>query len=226
LLSIILIVVLSYLVGSIPGSLLIGKYLYGIDPREHGSGNAGATNTMRVLGFKAGVLATIVDLGKGLFAAGIIATIRVDAIPVTGLGFWDTMSVMRLIAGMAAVAGHMYPVLAGFRGGKGVNTSAGVLLAITPVTMLFTFGVFALVLYTSRYVSLASLAAAIAFPSTVVIRKYLFGVGSIDASILFFSLALATAIFIAHRPNIQRLLKGEETRVSSGKLSMINSSKE
>ena len=143
--------------GSIPGSILIGKYLYGIDPREHGSGNAGATNTMRVLGFRAGLLATVVDLGKGLFAAGIIATIRLDAIPITGLGFWDTMSVMRLIAGIAAVAGHMYPVLAGFRGGKGVNTSAGVLLAITPVTMIFTFGVFFLVLYSFRYVSLASL---------------------------------------------------------------------
>jgi glycerol-3-phosphate acyltransferase PlsY len=225
-LSITLIILLSYLVGSVPGSLLIGKYLYGVDPREHGSGNAGATNTMRVLGMKAGIMATVVDLGKGLFAAGVIATIRIDVIPVTGLGFWDTMSVMRLIAGVAAVAGHMYPVLAGFRGGKGVNTSAGVLLAITPVTMLFTFGVFFIVLYLSRYVSLASLAAALAFPSTVVIRKYLFHVNSIDASILFFSLALATAIFIAHRPNIQRLLRGEETRVSSGMLSAGSTSKE
>jgi len=214
-LSIVCILVLSYLVGSIPGSLVIGKYLYGIDPREHGSGNAGATNTMRVLGWKAGLLATLVDLGKGLFAAGIIATIRIDPIPVTGLGFWDTMSVMRLIAGVAAVAGHMYPVLAGFRGGKGVNTSAGALLAITPVTMLFTLGVFAIVLYSSRYVSLASLAAAIAFPSTVVIRKYIFHVNSIDASILFFSLAMAIAIFIAHRSNIQRLLTGKERRLSS-----------
>jgi len=181
---------------------------------------------MRVLGFKAGAMATIVDLGKGLFAAGIIATIRVDAIPVTGLGFWDTMSVMRLIAGIAAVAGHMYPILAGFRGGKGVNTSAGVLLAITPVTMIFTFGVFAIVLYSSRYVSLASLAAAVAFPSTVVIRKYLFGVNSIDASILFFSLALATAIFIAHRANINRLLSGQEERVPPSKLTLGGSSKE
>jgi glycerol-3-phosphate acyltransferase PlsY len=225
-LSVAIIILLSYLVGSIPGSIVIGKYIYGIDPREHGSGNAGATNTMRVLGFKAGVLATIVDLGKGLFAAGIIATIRVDAIPVTGLGFWDTMSVMRLIAGIAAVTGHMYPILAGFRGGKGVNTSAGVLLAITPVTMIFTFAVFFLVLYSSRYVSLASLAAAIAFPSTVVIRKYLFGVNSIDASILFFGLALATAIFIAHRSNINRLLSGKEERVSSLKLKLGGPSKE
>lgn len=217
---------LSYLVGSIPGSILIGKYLYGVDPREHGSGNAGATNTMRVLGFKAGLLATAVDLGKGLFAAGIIAAIRIDAIPVTGLGFWDTMSVMRLIAGIAAVAGHMYPILAGFRGGKGVNTSAGVLLAITPITMIFTFGVFFLVLFSSRYVSLASLAAAVAFPSTVVIRKYLFHVNSIDASILFFSLALATAIFVAHRANITRLLSGKEERVSSSKLKLGGSPKE
>jgi acyl phosphate:glycerol-3-phosphate acyltransferase len=211
-LSVVTIVVASYLVGSVPGSVWIGKWLYGTDLRSYGSGNAGATNTFRVLGWKAGVLATVVDLGKGLFAAGIIATIRIDALP-PGLGFWEADSVVRLVAGVAAVFGHMYPVWAEFRGGKGVNTTAGVLFALTPVTMAITIGVFAIVLLSSRYVSLASLSAALAFPSAVAVRKYLFHVDSLDASVLFFGLFLAAGIFIAHRANIHRLLDGNESRI-------------
>ena len=212
-LSLSIVVLLSYLVGSIPGSVWIGQWRYGIDIREHGSRNAGATNAFRVLGWKAGILATTVDLGKGLFAAGIIATIRIDAIPTTGLGFWEEETVVRLIAGVAAVVGHIFPIWVGFKGGKGVNTAAGVLFALSPVTMAITIGVFAIVLFSSRYVSLASLSAALAFPSTVAIRKYLFHVDSIDASILFFGILLATSIFIAHRTNINRLLTGNESRI-------------
>lgn len=212
--SVALIIVLSYLAGSIPGSVCVGKWLYDTDIRKHGSGNAGATNAFRVLGWKAGALATAVDLGKGLFAAGIIATIRIDMLP-PGLGFWEAESVVRLIAGGAAITGHMFPIWAGFKGGKGVNTAAGVLFAITPVTMVITIGVFAIVLLSSRYVSLASLSAAVAFPSTVVVRKYLFHVDSIDASILFFSIAMALTIILAHRANIHRLLVGSESRLRS-----------
>ena len=195
---------------------MVGKWMYGTDIRKHGSGNAGATNAFRVLGWKAGILATTVDLGKGLLAAGIVATIRLDALPA-GLGFWDADSVVRLIAGLGAIVGHMFPIWAGFKGGKGVNTAAGVLFAIQPVTMVITLGIFAVVLFSSRYVSLASLSAAIAFPSTVAIRKYLFHVDSIDASILFFSIFMALTIFLAHRANIQRLLLGIESRVNSFK---------
>ena len=213
-LSVALIIVLSYIVGSVPGSVWVGKSLYGLDIRKHGSGNAGATNAFRVLGWKAGTMATAVDLGKGLFAAGIIASIRIDSLP-PGLGFWEAESVVRLIEGVAAIVGHMFPIWAGFRGGKGVNTAAGVLFAIQPITMAITIGIFAVVLLSSRYVSLASLSAAIAFPSTVAIRKYLFHVDSIDASILFFSIFMALTIFLAHRGNIQRLLVGSESRIRS-----------
>jgi len=215
-LSVALIIVLSYFVGSIPGSVWVGQWLYGIDIRQHGSGNAGATNAFRVLGWKAGTLATMVDLGKGLFAAGILSTIRIDALP-PGLGFWEAESVVRLIAGVAAIVGHMFPIWAGFRGGKGVNTAAGVLFAIQPVTMVITLGIYAIVLFSSRYVSLASLSAAVAFPSTIAIRKYLFHVDSIDPSILFFSLLMALTIFLAHRSNIHRLLDGNEARIRSFK---------
>lgn len=212
--SVLVIVVLSYLVGSVPGSVSVGKLFYGIDLREHGSGNAGATNTFRVLGWKAGVLATIIDVGKGLLAAGVIAKIRIDPLP-PGLGFWEASSVVGLVAGIAAIIGHMYPIWAGFRGGKGVNTSAGVLFALTPVSMAIALGVFAAVLFGSRYVSLASLSATVAFPTTIALRKYVFGVDKLDASLLFLSLIMATAIFYGHRGNIQRLRAGTESRISS-----------
>ncbi len=211
-LSLVVILVLSYLVGSIPGSVWVGKWLYGLDIREHGSGNAGATNAFRVLGWKAGMLATVVDLGKGLFAAGVIATIRLDGLP-SGLEFWQVETFVRLMAGFAAIVGHMFPIWAGFKGGKGVNTAAGVLFALSPVTMLIVLGVFAVVLFTSRYVSLASLLATVAFPATVAIRKYVFHVDSLDGSLLIISIVMMLAIMYAHRANIKRLFNGTESRI-------------
>lgn len=211
-LSLTVILVASYLVGSIPASVWIGKAMYGIDVRNHGSGNAGATNAFRVLGWKAGGMATLVDLGKGLLAAGVIATIRLDALPETP-GGWEAGTVVRLLAGVFAVIGHMFPLWANFKGGKGVNTAAGMLLALTPISMYITLGVFVLVLLSSRYVSLASLSAVVAFPSTIAVRKYLFGIDSLDASLLIFSAVLAMGIILAHRSNIKRLLNGTENRI-------------
>jgi glycerol-3-phosphate acyltransferase PlsY len=216
-LSLVVILVLSYLVGSIPGSVWVGKWLYGLDIREHGSGNAGATNAFRVLGWKAGMLATVVDLGKGLFAAGVIATIRLDGLP-SGLEFWQIETFVRLMAGFAAIIGHMFPIWAGFKGGKGVNTAAGVLFALSPITMLIVIGVFALVLFTSRYVSLASLLATAAFPATVAIRKYVFHVDSLDGSLLIISIVMMLAIVYAHRANIKRLFNGTESRIRTFRL--------
>lgn len=213
-LSLVIILILSYLAGSIPGSVWVGKSLYGVDVRRHGSGNAGATNVFRVLGWKAGVLATCVDLGKGLLAAGVIASIRLDALP-SGVEVWQMETVVRLMAGVAAIIGHMYPVWAGFKGGKGVNTSAGVLFALTPITMWITLAVFFLVLLSSRYVSLASLSAVVAFPSTIAIRRYLFGIEALDPSLLIFSIVMALGIILAHRANIQRLIQGTESRLRS-----------
>lgn len=206
------IITLSYLAGSIPGSLWVGRALNGVDVRDHGSGNLGATNTFRVLGWKAGVLATIVDIGKGLLAAGLIASIRVTP-NLIELPFWNPAVFYQMVAGAAAVIGHMFPVWAGFRGGKGMNTSAGVLFAITPWSMWITVLVFIAVLLSTRYVSLGSLAAAIAFPTTVAIRKYVFGIDRLDASIFVMSLLIAAALIYAHRGNIARLVTGRENRI-------------
>ena len=215
--SIVVILLLSYLAGSIPGSVWMGQLLYGVDVRKHGSLNAGATNVFRVLGWKAGVLSTIVDLGKGLLAAGVIASIRIDELP-SGFAFWQVESVVRLLAGIAAIVGHMLPVWARFRGGKGVNTAAGVLFALTPKTMWIVIGVFALVLFSSRYVSLASIIAAIMFPATIAIRMFVFDIEALDRSLLLFGSIFALAILYAHRSNIQRLIAGKENKVKNFRL--------
>ena len=216
-LSLVVILVLSYLAGSIPGSVWVGRWLYGVDVRDHGSGNAGATNVFRVLGWKAGILSALVDLGKGLLAAGVIATIRLDDLP-SGLEFWHIESFVRLLAGIAAIIGHMFPIWARFKGGKGVNTAAGVLFALTPITMWIVLGVFVVVLFSSRYVSLASMSAAVSFPTAVAIRKYAFGTDALDTSILVFGIIFALGILIAHRANIKRLLNGTENRVRQFRL--------
>jgi glycerol-3-phosphate acyltransferase PlsY len=214
--TVLVILLLSYLVGSIPGSVWTGQLMHGVDVREHGSGNAGATNVFRVLGWKAGVAASVIDLGKGLVAAGVVATqVRLGAgLPHWGLTTWEAGTVMCLAAGLAAIVGHMYPVWARFRGGKGVNTTAGVLLALTPGTTLIALGVFVAVLVASRYVSVASMTAAVAFPSAVAIDRYLLD-ASLDASLLVFGLVAATGIIVAHRSNIRRLVQGNENRVRS-----------
>jgi glycerol-3-phosphate acyltransferase PlsY len=214
-LSLFLILLISYFLGSIPGALWSSKALHGVDIRNYGSHNAGATNAFRVVGWQAGVLATIVDMGKGYLSAGVVASvIRIDPLPALSVFGWETPVLVGLLAGLAAIVGHMFPIFARFEGGKGVNTAAGILLALAPLTTLYTMGVFAVVLLSSRYVSLGSITAAVAFPIIVAIRKYGFGV-DIDGSLLVVGLLIATAIIVAHRSNIGRLLRGNENRVSS-----------
>ncbi|MCY4171399.1 MAG: glycerol-3-phosphate 1-O-acyltransferase PlsY [Bacteroidetes bacterium] len=215
--SLALILILSYLAGSIPGSVWVGQLLYKIDVRQHGSNNAGATNVFRVLGWKAGLLSTVIDVGKGLLAAGVIATIRIDQLPGQP-AFFQVESVIALIAGISAIVGHMFPVFARFRGGKGVNTAAGVLFAITPQTMWIVIGVFMIVLVATRYVSLASIIAALMFPTTVAIRKFVFEIEGLDRSLLLFGTVFAIAIIYAHRTNIKRLISGTENQIKHFRL--------
>jgi glycerol-3-phosphate acyltransferase PlsY len=120
-----------------------------------------------------------------------------------------------LVAGLVAILGHMFPIWAKFQGGKGMNTAAGVLFALTPITTAIVLGIFVVVLLSFRYVSLASITAAIAFPSTVAIRRYLFDIESLDPSLLVFGAVMAAGIIFAHRSNIKRLLRGNENRVRS-----------
>lgn len=215
--SLIVILLISYFLGSIPGALWSSKALHGVDIRNYGSHNCGATNAFRVVGWQAGTLATLVDFGKGFVSVGVVASvIRIDPLPPLGIFGWDADVLIGLLAGITAVVGHMYPIFARFEGGKGVNTAAGMLFALTPLTMAITLAVFAVVLFSSRYVSLASITSALAFPLLVALRRYAFGV-DLDPSILLFGSLLGLAIIVAHRSNIQRLFNGTESQISSFK---------
>jgi acyl phosphate:glycerol-3-phosphate acyltransferase len=209
-----IIIVLSYIVGSIPTSLIYSKYIRGIDIRKHGSGNAGGTNVFRVLGWKPGVGVIAFDILKGYLAVAVIARLYYDPIlPVSGTLIQE-FTIIQIIAGASAILGHIWTVFAGFNGGKGIATAAGMLIGIAPVEFAVSVGVFAFVLLSSRFVSLGSISAAVAFPLTLVFRWNFFEVEIEDYSVLvYFSIVIASLMIFTHRSNIKRLLRGTENRL-------------
>lgn len=191
----IFIVLISYVLGSIPFALIIGKLGYRVDVREHGSGNLGTTNTFRVLGKRAGTLVLLGDMGKGLVAA------------LLPLLFGSDMSL--LLAGIPAIIGHSYPVFAKFKGGKSVATSAGVLLAAFPWFFLVVVTTFVVTLLVSKMVSLSSMAASAVGLVTVTV----YGLMTRDWLPLVVIVPLALFIIIKHRTNWQRIRSGTEPKV-------------
>ncbi|MHB1361076.1 MAG: glycerol-3-phosphate 1-O-acyltransferase PlsY [Thermoleophilia bacterium] len=187
----------AYILGSVPFALMIGKGIYRVDVRERGSGNIGTTNVFRVLGKKAGALVFILDLLKG-FAPVFLALRLVSD---------DNAALVAVLAAGAAIAGHTFSIFLKFRGGKGVATGGGAILALMPVLFLMAFAFFWLVLLAGRFVSVASLSAA-AFLSIAV-----FVTGQPRPYIVF-TLAGTAMIFYAHRANIARLANGSESRVA------------
>lgn len=197
----VLLLLVAYLLGSIPSSVWIGRYFYGVDVREHGSGNAGFTNTVRVLGWKAGLPVFLCDVIKGYLAVSL-ARIFGGFIP-GNIAFIN----FQLILGAAAVLGHIFPIYVGFRGGKGVATLLGLLLAIQPHVTLMCLGIFVVVFLTTRYVSLSSMTAGIAFP---ILNIFVFHTEAI--SLIIFSMIVSILLLLTHQKNIERLLKREESR--------------
>jgi acyl phosphate:glycerol-3-phosphate acyltransferase len=189
-----ILIVASYLIGSIPSGLIIGKAFYGVDIRQHGSGNLGGTNTFRTLGKKAGFAVTISDILKGTIATLLPMLLALD------------LDVNPLIFGIFAVIGHMYPLFAGFKGGKAVATSAGILLGHEPLLFVVTILIFFLTLYLSKYVSLSSMVAGIS--------GFIYSLILWDDKLLIVILALLT-IFVVyrHRANIKRIMKKTEPKV-------------
>jgi glycerol-3-phosphate acyltransferase PlsY len=214
-LSLVVIVVLSYLVGSIPTSIWIGRWIKGIDIRNYGSGNAGATNTFRILGWKAGVFVSVIDMSKGYVASQWISQLGYyfGDIPTVYSG-WETGVMLKIMAGLFAVIGHMFTLFAGFRGGKGVITAAGMLYALDPISISIALATFFLILFTTRYVSLASMLATASYPLINVFMRYVLGY-AVDGSLIVISSVTALIILIKHTSNIKRLIKGTEPRISS-----------
>jgi len=197
--------VVSYLMGSVPTSLLAGRLLKGIDIRQHGSGNAGATNTFRVLGWKAGLVVLLIDMAKGL-----IPTVWVAQAAGSTLG--GEPMLYQIACGLAAVFGHIWTIFAGFKGGKGVGTGAGMIIGLAPVPVLICIVVFALVVGVTRYVSLGSILASITLPIVVWTQKLMLGM-AVSTPLLVLSIFIPALIIFTHRSNVGRLLRGEESKI-------------
>jgi glycerol-3-phosphate acyltransferase PlsY len=198
----ILSLVFAYFLGSVPTSIWIGKFFYKIDIREHGSGNAGATNTFRVMGAKAGFTVFAIDMLKG-FAAVRLLYLTDFYTPETG-NFVN----FQLALGLAAMIGHIFPVFAQFKGGKGVATLTGVVLALHPIATLITFLIFIITLLITKFVSLSSMIAAFTLPFLLI-----FAFKSTTPSLVIFAMIIAILLLFTHQKNIERLLQGEEKKL-------------
>jgi glycerol-3-phosphate acyltransferase PlsY len=198
----ILVILIAYLIGSIPTSVWISKIFFNIDIRDYGSGNAGATNTYRVLGSKWGTYVMIGDMGKAIIAVKLAFLLPYSF--ESGLYLVN----MQLALGLAAVVGHIFPIWAEFRGGKGVATLFGMVLGIQPNVAICCVGVFILVLFLTRWVSLSSILASIAFPVFILVIF-----NEPEKLYRVFAITVALLVLLTHQKNIGRLLKGSESKV-------------
>ena len=189
----------AYLLGSIPSAVWLGKWLHGMDVREHGSKNAGATNSFRVLGKRTGIMVFVLDVSKGVLSMMVCMLLLKQT---------ESMIYQMVSAGIC-VLGHVFPVFAGFRGGKGVATSLGVFLGLNPLTALTCILVFLLVFMATRYVSLSSITAAFLLPF---ISFFIYHQEARE--VLYFNIILSLIVILAHHKNIKRLIAGEEQRMN------------
>jgi len=199
-------VLTAYLLGSIPSAVWIGKWFYGLDVREHGSGNAGATNVFRVLGKGPGIIVLLMDILKGYLALQL-AFLSGDYLPSS-----QQYVNYKLILGIAALSGHIFPVFAGFRGGKGVAIMLGILIGLNPWAALVCTGVFVVVFVLSGFVSLGSLCAALSYPFVMMLVF-----GETIPTVNIFAMAVCVLVFVTHQKNIERLLNGTESRLLKSK---------
>ncbi|MBP1653373.1 MAG: hypothetical protein H6Q26_3530 [Bacteroidetes bacterium] len=194
----------AYLIGSIPTAVWVSKGVFGMDIREYGSGNAGATNTFRVLGPKAGSFVMLVDMVKGVLAVRLALLVGYYQNPE----HLTQLVNLQIGLGLAAVVGHIFPIWASFRGGKGIATLFGLVLAIQPLVAICCVAVFLLILFLTRYVSLSSIIASIAFPILI-----LFIFNEPETFYRIFAIAVALMVVLTHQKNIFRLLNGNESKV-------------
>jgi glycerol-3-phosphate acyltransferase PlsY len=197
-----LLIIIAYLIGSIPTALMISRYFFGIDIRDYGSGNMGATNTFRVLGSKYGTFVMVCDILKGMWAVSLYVFL-----PHYLSNELDRTNFM-IGLGLAAVVGHIFPIFAQFKGGKGVATLLGMIIALQPIVAVCCVGVFLIVLYLTRYVSLSSILGAIMLPISV-----LWIWNEHEVMYRVFALLVAFLVVLTHQKNIGRILRGVESRV-------------
>ena len=197
-------IILSYIAGSFPTAIIAGRIILKDDIRNYGSKNAGATNVFRIMGWKPAAGVLLIDIAKGAAAVLFISKIGFAS------EILDPVTV-KILCGISAIAGHIWTVFAGFKGGKGVGTAFGVLLSLTPVPSLIAFLAWLIIVLVSRIVSLASLTAGIVLPLVLIIQKY-FLHSDVPYQLLILSIVLCVLIFVTHRSNIKRLINGQENK--------------
>lgn len=194
-LNYVFVLLISYILGSIPFGLLMTRLVKGVDIREYGSGNIGATNAYRVMGFGMGVMVALLDISKGYFSVLLARKV-----------FGPEAILVLILAGLVAIAGHNWSIFLKFDGGRGVATSVGILINLLPKTVLIAFFVWLVIVLTTRYVSLGSIVSAILIPILAIL---------FNSPPIYVGLGVVIAVFVVyrHRPNIQRLLAGEENKI-------------
>ena len=191
----------AYILGSVPTSYIMGKLIKGIDIRDFGSGNVGATNALRILGTKVGVFTLVIDIGKGFLAVNIARMI----IP-------EPTDLILILTGLFAILGHIFTIFLKFKGGKGVATSAGVFIALIPIPVALAFFVFVFTVWLSKFVSLGSILAALTlFISELIMNIW---ISFVELEFLIFTFIIALFIIIRHKANIKRLINGNENKIS------------
>ena len=199
----------SYLTGSIPTSIIASKLTKGIDIRNFGSGNAGGTNAIRLLGWKIGIAVILIDIFKGMIATYYIARIGHDQLILSD-------EIISIWAGLMAVIGHIWTIFAGFKGGKGIAVAGGMLFILYPLAFTICLIWFLVVAFITRYVSIASITAALLLPVILILMRILMGM-NISQTLIYFALFIALLIVFTHRANIKRLMQGKENRFAEKK---------
>ncbi len=205
----ILFLTFAYLIGAFPSAVWLGRTFYNTDVREYGSGNAGATNTFRTLGVKAGVPVLLMDILKGWLAVNLVYFVTDNQL-LSDEKFFE----LKLVFGIAAVIGHLFPIYTGFRGGKGIATMLGFMLGIYWQAALLSALVFVIAFLISKYVSLSSIIASLAFPFIVIV---ILGMNNANSSLIIFSIFVPILSLITHQKNIERLIRREENKAKFGK---------
>ena len=205
----ILFLLISYMIGAFPSAVWLGQIFYNVDVREYGSGNSGATNTFRTLGAKAGTPVLLLDILKGWISVNLFYFVTDNQLMPEENSFE-----LKLAFGIAAVIGHLFPIYTGFRGGKGIATMLGFMIGIYWQAALLSALVFIIIFLISKYVSLSSIIASLAFPVIVIV---ILGMNNTNTSLIIFSIFVPILSLITHQKNIERLIRREENKAKFGK---------
>jgi len=213
LIKMILLMLLSYLLGAIPSGVIISKSFFGFDIRNQGSGNMGSTNVMRVLGIKWGIAVQIIDVLKGVGAVLLFANLVGGSWGMFVEHSFLSLPILQIILGMSAIAGHIWSCFVGFKGGKGINTAVGMLIAVMPIELGIGLFIFVMTLGLTGYVSLSSILGSLMIP-LVLFSRYNFFCVDIKGyfTLIYFTIGFVFLVVFAHRSNIVRLTKGTENR--------------